>query len=95
MLQASVAELKAFKQKMSDREIAIQTAAKKQLSDMDLNVQDLIRRLAVAVGDLDVVKRQADEETSTLAVQLAKVWPGHEHKYLSSLHLSRSVSPRV
>lgn len=88
MLQASVAELKAFKQKMSDREVAVQNAAKKQLSDMNLKVQDLVQRLAVAVGDLDVVKRKADEEMSALKVQLSKVWPGHVSTYMTSLRSS-------
>lgn len=74
LMQASVAELAAFKKKMSDREAAIQNAAKKQLDDMDQRVHVLVKRLDATVGDLETVRRQAGEENSKLTAQIAKVW---------------------
>lgn len=77
LLQASVADLAAFKQKMSDREVAVQNAAKKQIDEMDRQYQVLVTRLDVAVGDLEVTRRQADDDNSKLAAQLAKARSHH------------------
>lgn len=81
MLQDSVAELMEFKQKMSEREVAVQKAAKKQLADMESQVQELVKRLDAAAGDLGVVQRQATDEKASLMGQLAKVCPGHRDFY--------------
>lgn len=95
LVQASVAELTAFKQKMSDRDIAVQNAAKKQLADVNAQVADLVQRLDAAVGDLDAVKRQADEETSQLTTQLAKVSHTHQHPSSGRRTLRHSISAMV
>ena len=72
-----MADLAAFKQKMSDREVAVQNAAKKQIDEMDRQYQVLVTRLDVAVGDLEVTRRQADDDNSKLEAQLAKARSHH------------------
>eukprot|EP00892_Ulva_mutabilis_P012739 jgi/Ulvmu1/9838/UM056_0079.1 len=70
--QAAVTELAAFKQKTSAREAAVQIAAKKQLDEMEQQLQALVKRLDSAVNDLETVRHQADEQHSKLTVQLEK-----------------------
>lgn len=76
-VQESLAAIATYKQKMAEREIAIQNAVKKQMMDLEASFQGLQKKLDGAAQELAQVKRQSSEHEESLQKQIEKVFCPH------------------
>jgi hypothetical protein len=68
-----LAEIASYKQRMAERETAIQNAAKKQMMEIEARFHELGSKLEAAARDLAQVKHHATEHEVQLKKQIAKV----------------------
>lgn len=68
-----MAEIAIYKQRMAERETAIQNAAKKQMMDLEVRFEGLGTKLEAAAQELAQVKHQATEHEAKLKKQIEKV----------------------
>jgi predicted nucleic acid-binding Zn-ribbon protein len=66
-------QLASYKQRMAEREIAIQNAAKKQMLELEARFGGLEQKLESAAAELAQVKCQSTEHEAKLKKQIAKV----------------------
>jgi hypothetical protein len=73
--QACLSDFETFKQKMADREAAMQQAADHQISEVGVKVQRLNNRLDDTITDIARLRQQARSQREDLESALKKVLP--------------------
>lgn len=74
-VQACLSDFEKFKQKMADRENAMQRAANQQIADATAKYQALAERVASVSGDIDALRSEARQAQEVASSELSKVQP--------------------
>lgn len=72
-LQACLSDFEKFKQKMADRENAMQRAANQQVAEARSKHDALAQRLATATADVEHLRHQTEDAAAHAAANVAKV----------------------